>query len=74
LAKYYLADYPGAIHEYTRALELKPNAAVTLKNRGTVYLQMDSFRLAVNDFSLTLRGDPDDGEALYKKGIALASL
>ncbi len=55
-----LGQYPGAIEDYTRALEIeraegKPADAPTLAYRGWAYLVMDAPKLAVRDFDAAVQ-------------------
>jgi tetratricopeptide (TPR) repeat protein len=64
-----LGQYAGAQTDYTRALELEPDAA-TYAARGWCYLVADAARLALPDFEEAIRLDPDRGDAYAGRGYA----
>jgi serine/threonine protein kinase/tetratricopeptide (TPR) repeat protein len=68
-----LGQYPGAQTDYTRALELAPDAA-TYVARGWTYLVAEAYALAVKDFDEAIKLDPDRGEAYGGRGFARAAL
>jgi tetratricopeptide (TPR) repeat protein len=64
-----LGQYPGAQTDYTRALELEPDAA-TFAARGWTFLVAEAPSLALPDFQAALRLDPELGEAYSGRGYA----
>ncbi len=68
-----LGDYPGAIADYSRALELHADARV-LARRGWLYIGSDSPGLALADFQEVLRLDPENGDAYNGRGMARVKL
>jgi tetratricopeptide (TPR) repeat protein/tRNA A-37 threonylcarbamoyl transferase component Bud32 len=71
-AKY--KDYPGAIRDYGRALELLPNEGRLLVARGWQYLLFDSAKLALVDFEKAIAIDRADIDAHLGRGTACARL
>jgi tetratricopeptide (TPR) repeat protein len=57
-----LGQYTGAQADYTRALELAPDAA-THAARGWLYMVAESPKLALADFTEAIRLDPSAGDA-----------
>jgi tetratricopeptide (TPR) repeat protein len=70
LARAELGQYPGAIDDYTKALELLPTSAVQTY-RGWAHLVCDSPRLALRDFELALQLDPKNADAYTGRGLIL---
>lgn len=68
-----LGQYADAQTDYTRALELDPDAA-TYAARGWGYLVSDAPRLALADFQESLRHDPNQAVVLAGRGFAFARL
>jgi tetratricopeptide (TPR) repeat protein len=64
-----LGRYPAALADYSRVLELKPDAA-TLSARGWTYVVMDAPKLALADFQEALRRDLGYGEGYLGRGHA----
>ena len=73
LARMRLGDYPGAVDDYTRALELQPDGEIQA-HRGWAYFFSDSPRLALRDFEEAVRLNPDDSEACVGRGLARVAL
>jgi tetratricopeptide (TPR) repeat protein len=65
-------DYAGAIADYGRALEIRPDDGRVLALRGWAYLNADSPRLALGDFEAAIRLDPAAGDAYNGRGTAHA--
>jgi tetratricopeptide (TPR) repeat protein len=73
LARAELGQYPGAIEDFTKALELHATSAVQA-NRCWTYLVVDAPKLALRDFELAIELDPKSGDAFNGRGFARASL
>jgi tetratricopeptide (TPR) repeat protein len=73
LARTELGQYPGAIDDFTKALELHPTSAVQAY-RGWTYLVTDAPKLALRDFELAIELDPKNGDAYNGRGFARAKL
>jgi tetratricopeptide (TPR) repeat protein len=66
-----LGNQPGAIADYTRALEIEPQSAVTRARRGWALLESrDAIRQALRDFEEALRLEPENGELYNGRGYA----
>jgi tetratricopeptide (TPR) repeat protein len=69
-----LGNHPRALQDYTRALELQPDAP-THAVRGWAYLLVhDAPRLALRDFEEALHLDPKQGDAHCGRGLAFVQL
>jgi serine/threonine protein kinase/tetratricopeptide (TPR) repeat protein len=73
LARAELGRYPGAIEDFTMALELHPTSAVQAY-RGWTYLVVDAPKLALRDFELAITLDPKNGDAYNGRGFVRAKL
>jgi eukaryotic-like serine/threonine-protein kinase len=73
LARAELGQYPGAIDEFTKALELHPTSAVQAY-RGWTHLVVDAPKLALRDFELAIALDPNNGDAYNGRGFVRARL
>jgi eukaryotic-like serine/threonine-protein kinase len=67
-------DYSGAIQDYTRALEYRPDDAKLLVHRGWAYLFFDSPKPALVDFEAAVKLDSNDPDARNGRGMAHAKL
>jgi tetratricopeptide (TPR) repeat protein len=71
-----LGNYPGAVEDYTRALEIeqgegKPADPVTLAYRGWAYLILEAPKLALRDFDEALRlGGSNQADCHAGRGYA----
>ena len=73
LARAELGQYPGAIDDFTKALELHPTSAVQAY-RGWTHLVVDAPKLALRDFELAIELDPNNGDAYNGRGFVRAGL
>jgi serine/threonine protein kinase/tetratricopeptide (TPR) repeat protein len=73
LARAELGQYPGAIEDFTKALELHPTSSV-LAFRGWTHLVVEAPKLALRDFELAIELDPRNGDAHNGRGLARARL
>ena len=67
-------DYPGAIRDYGRALEMRPDDGRLLAERGWAYLVFDSPKLALADFDAAIKLDPAASDWHTGRGTAHARL
>jgi eukaryotic-like serine/threonine-protein kinase len=67
-------DYAGAIEDYTRAIENRPEDARQLVHRGWAYLLFDSPKPALVDFENAVKLDQHDPDARNGRGMAHARL
>jgi tetratricopeptide (TPR) repeat protein/tRNA A-37 threonylcarbamoyl transferase component Bud32 len=72
LAKH--SDYAGAIRDYGRALDLRPNDGKLLNGRGWQYLFAECPNLALIDFEKALELDSHDVQAHLGRGATLARM
>ncbi len=72
LARAELGRFPGAIEDFTKALELGPTSAVQAY-RGWMHLGVDAPKLALRDFELAIELDPRNGDAYSGRGVVHAS-
>jgi tetratricopeptide (TPR) repeat protein len=68
-----------ALHDFTRALAIKPNNPIAYYSRGNLYLYYtdsspESLRLALQDYTKALQYSPGTGEYLVQRGIAYFKL
>jgi tetratricopeptide (TPR) repeat protein/predicted Ser/Thr protein kinase len=68
-----LENYAEAIVDYTRAIDLEPNASVYAA-RGWLYLICDAPKLALSDFEKALQLNPESGDAYNGRGFARVKL
>jgi serine/threonine protein kinase/tetratricopeptide (TPR) repeat protein len=73
LARAELGQFPGAIEDFTKALELHPTSAVQAF-RGWTHLVVDAPKLALRDFELAIELDPHNGDAYNGRGLARVRL
>jgi tetratricopeptide (TPR) repeat protein len=73
LAHAELGQYPAAIEDFTKALELRPSSAVQAY-RGWTHLVVDAPKLALRDFELAVHLDPKNSDAFCGRGFARAVL
>ena len=58
-----------AIHNYSLAIDLTPNAVTLLHNRAAVYILIDSIALAQADYERIMMIDESDVESRYTHGM-----
>ncbi|MGB1038858.1 MAG: tetratricopeptide repeat protein [Bacteroidia bacterium] len=68
VAKYNQKDYAGAIIEYTRAIEIKSDAAVLYNNRGVCKFKLQRYSDAIQDYEKALKYDEKYVHAYFNKG------
>jgi tetratricopeptide (TPR) repeat protein len=73
LARAELGQYPGAIDDFTKALELHPTSAVQAY-RGWTHLIAEAPKLALRDFELAIELDSSNGDAYNGRGFVRASM
>lgn len=65
----YQGKYTEAIKNYSYAINMTPNAVTLLKNRASLYLDLDSIDDARRDYERILLIDENDEESRYYHGI-----
>jgi tetratricopeptide (TPR) repeat protein len=63
-------EHAAAAEDYTRAVELEPDAAA-FASRGWLYLTLEAPALALRDFDRAIAIDPSRGDAYNGRGSAL---
>ena len=67
-------DYKGAIEDYTKAIELKPDYAVAYNNRGNSRSNLSDNKGAIEDYNKAIELKPDDAEAYSNRGVSRSNL
>ena len=65
----YQGKVSEAIRNYSFAINMTPNAVTLLKNRASLYLEVDSVARALSDYDRILSLDEKDEESRYYHGI-----
>jgi tetratricopeptide (TPR) repeat protein len=65
--------YPQAVHDYTRALQLRRDDFVCAA-RGWAYLALESYKLALPDFEEAIQRNRENGDFYRGRGHALVKL
>jgi eukaryotic-like serine/threonine-protein kinase len=73
LARMKLGKYPEAVEDYTRALELAPDADI-YQHRGWAHFFCDAWKLALRDLSRAIELDPTASGAFTGRGLARVML
>ncbi len=69
---YFDAKQPEkSVMAYTKALEIKPNNANVLTDRGTMYRLLDKFDLALESYRKASQVDPRHENSLFNAGVVL---
>ena len=70
LARFRLADYQGAIADFSFAIRINANDSRAYYNRGCACQSHGDNRGAIHDFTQSLRFNPANAEAYVNRGIA----
>jgi tetratricopeptide (TPR) repeat protein len=62
-------EYPQAIEQFTKALEVDPRDPLFHYQRGQAYVEKDDFTEALQDFTEAIRLDPKNALAYYQRGL-----
>ena len=73
-AKYKTGDYVGAIADYTKAIQLKPNDAVIYYNRGLAKDKLNQHFAAITDYDSAIHLKPDYVDAYNNRGLMKSKL
>lgn len=68
VARYNQGDFAGAITEYSRAIDIRPNSAVLWNNRGVCKYKLLRYSEAIKDYGVALDLDKDYIHAYFNKG------
>ena len=63
-----------ALREYDEAIRRSPGHALVYYNRGTAYLDLGRYQLAVNDYSEAIRVHSRDAEVYAARAFSYALL
>ena len=66
--KFKLKDYYGAIGDYTKAIEIKPNRGVYYSLRGDAKRELKDYYGAIGDYTKAIEIDPNDAYAYANRG------
>ena len=69
-AKFQLKDYPGALKDYTAALDINATSADAYNDRGIVKGIMNDNKGAISDFDAAIKYREENPEAYYNRGLA----
>ncbi|MGH1394411.1 MAG: tetratricopeptide repeat protein [Trichormus sp.] len=67
-------DYPGAIEEFNRAIQLTPYNADAYLQRGLAYFDSGAVIEAVSDYTEALKINPESVQAYYCRALARLAL
>jgi tetratricopeptide (TPR) repeat protein len=67
-AKFVRGDYPGALRDYTKAIETNPMHVQAFYNRGDLHKKMGDLDAALADYNEAIRLNPDQMEAYVGRG------
>jgi tetratricopeptide (TPR) repeat protein len=73
-SKYELEDYRGAISDFTKAIEIRPQFAAAYNNRGNSKADLGDNRGAIVDYTKGIEFDPQYADAYYNRGISMIKL
>ena len=65
-----LGDHKGAISDYTKAIQLKPDFADAYYNRGVAKGNLGQYSDAITDYDKMIQLNPDDALAYNNRGLA----
>src|SRR5262245_11133397 len=66
-------DYDGAMAEYTKAIQLKPDYAEAYNDRGFAYYLKGQAEQAISDFTQAIRLRPNYPKAYNSRGVVYMS-
>jgi tetratricopeptide (TPR) repeat protein len=69
-AKSKLKDYYGAITDYTKAIELKPDYAIAYFHKGSNKFDLKDYDGAIADFNKAIELDPQFAMSYAMRGVA----
>lgn len=63
-------NFPQAISEFTKAIEMNPNYTRAYYNRGLAYIKQNNYTQAISDYTKVIDFDPNHAEAYNGRGVA----
>ncbi|MBD2681835.1 MULTISPECIES: serine/threonine-protein kinase [Nostoc] len=72
--KYDIANYEGAIRDFSQLIQLEPKNALAYNKRGDAYYRLGDYEQAQADSSQAISLNPEDANAYYDRGFALYEL
>jgi len=69
-----LDEYPKALNDFTKALELDPKYTKAYAFRGAVYGELGEYKKAINDYNEAIELDPKFATVYYTRGAAYLNL
>ncbi len=63
-------EYPKALADFNKALEISPGEPGTLEMRGFVNFQLQNHQACIDDYTDALKSNPDNVEALSNRATA----
>ncbi len=66
--KYNQRDFPGALSDFTKAIELRQDFIEAYYNRGILRINLGDYQGGIADFSHVINLDPSRIEAYYNRG------
>jgi tetratricopeptide (TPR) repeat protein len=71
---YYLSRYYDALACYNKALEIKPEDAITQNSKGLALHNLGNYKGAIDCYNKAIQIKPEYGDAWKNKGLALHNL
>ena len=65
---------PGAISDYSKAIELDQKNSTAYYNRGFAKFDLQDYKGAISDYSKTIELDPQNVTAYHNRGSAKSNL
>jgi protein O-mannosyl-transferase len=69
-----LNNYPAALADLNKALEIFPNNKNAYFNRSIVYFNSQNYPAALQDYTSYLKYEPNDASILYERGMLYRSM
>ena len=69
-----LQDHKGAIADYTKVIEIKPDFFEAYYNRGYSRDELQNYKGAISDYTKAIEINPTDADAYHNRGISKANL
>ena len=63
-------NFPAAVKNYTKAIEIEPNNSLLHGKRGNSYYQFGDFYAAISDYNISLKLNPNNKEIFLFRGMA----